>query len=171
MTSFAALSESLRTYPLQPGDALRIQVWGESELAQEVLIAPDGTFSFPLVGSVAAAGRSADEVQSELALRLEKFVPDANVNLSVVNTSGNVIYVLGQVARPGQFPMPGHFNVTQALSVAGGMTPFASVNDIRILRDRAGIKSTFVFRYSDVEKGLLLEQNIDLVSGDVVIVP
>jgi len=171
LASVSVFSESLRSYPLPPGDALSLQVWGEPDLFQEVLIAPDGTFSFPLIGSVAAAGRNADEIEDEMVQRLDKFVSDANVTLSVVKTSGNVIYVLGQVTRPGQFLMPGHFNVTQALSVAGGMTPFASVNDIRILRDRGGEKTTFVFRYSDIEKGLFLEQNIDLVSGDVVIVP
>jgi len=171
LISYEACSSSLRSYPLQSGDALRIHVWGEAELDQEVLIAPDGTFSIPLVGGVAAAGRNADDVEDEIEQRLGKFVSDANVTLSVVNTRGNVIYVLGQVARPGQFPMPGHFNVTQALSVAGGMTPFASENDIRILRDKEGKKTIFEFRYSDVAKGQRLDQNIDLVSGDVVIVP
>jgi polysaccharide export outer membrane protein len=169
--SVAATEEPTRSYPLQPGDLLRIQVWGEPELNYEVLIAPDGAFSFPLVGSILATGRNADDVQAEVKQRLDKYIPDPNVTLSIINVSGNVIYVLGQVNRPGLFPMSGPINVAQALSLAGGMTPFAGTNDIRILRKQDGKQTSLEFRYSDIAKGVKLEQNIDLVSGDVVIVP
>lgn len=160
-----------RSYPLHAGDILNVQVWGEPELNHEVLIAPDSTFSFPLIGSIAVAGRDADAVQREVSQRLSKYIPDANVTISLIRINGNVIYVLGQVNRPGQFPMPGPINVAQALSLAGGMTPYANADKIKILRPNEEGQVTLPFRYSDIVKGEELEQNVTLVSGDVILVP
>ena len=110
-------------YSIQPGDVLFISVWRELELQAEVLVRPDGNISFPLAGELVAAGHSTSVLHDELVSRLEKFIPDLFVTVTVQEVLGNKIYILGQVARPGAYVMNPRIDVTQALSVAGGATP------------------------------------------------
>jgi len=127
-------------YAVQPGDTLEVSVWREEDLHRDVLVRPDGLFSFPLVG--------------------------------VKSIDGNKIYLLGQVNTPGAFVVNPRVDVMQALSLAGGTTPFASLNDIVIVRRNLdGSQRAMKFKYKDVERGRDLEQNILLESGDIVIVP
>jgi len=93
------------------------------------------------------------------------------VTITVQEIRGNKIFVLGQVNRPGEFIVNPSVDVMQALSMAGGTTPFASLGDIVILRRTPSGKTALPFRYNDVARGKKLEQNIDLQSGDVVVVP
>lgn len=158
-------------YRIQPGDVLSISVWRESDLQAEVLVRPDGGISFPLAGELAALGKTPDEVRSALDERLRKFIPDPVITVTVRAIGGNRIYVLGKVNRPGEFPFSRPIDVMQALSLAGGMTSFAALNDILILRRSDGRQRSIPFRYSDVERGRGLEQNILLQSGDTVVVP
>ncbi|HEY2679124.1 MAG TPA: polysaccharide biosynthesis/export family protein [Steroidobacteraceae bacterium] len=158
-------------YKLQPGDVLQVVVWKETELQSEALIRPDGGISFPLAGDVIAAGLTTAELRSELETRVRKLIPDAVVTVSVKAPNGNRVFVIGKVNRPGDFPLLRPTDVLQALSLAGGATPFASTDRIRILhRDGSHLTSTR-FRYSDVARGRNLDQNILLQSGDTVIVP
>ena len=158
-------------YLIQPGDVLLVSVWKETDLQSEVLVRPDGGMSFPLAGEVQAQGHSVDEVRSAIADRIQKYIPEAVVTVTVKSIGGNHIYVLGKVNRPGEFPFSSPIDVMQALSMAGGTTPFASPNDIKILRWQGGRQVALSFRYSDVEKGRSLEQNVRLQSGDTVVVP
>lgn len=158
-------------YTLLPGDTVEISVWQEPELQRTVLIRPDGWFSFPLSGDVQAKGRTVSQIEDELTSNLRRYIPDVVLTVAVTGIGGNKIYVLGQVNRPGDFTVNPRVDVTQALSMAGGMTPFASVNDIRILRRGTGGQTTLRFAYGDIEKGRNLEQNVQLEPGDVVIVP
>jgi polysaccharide export outer membrane protein len=164
-------AQSLPDYLLQPGDEIEVSVWEEEELQREILVRPDGKFSFPLAGEINAAGRSVNEVQTELTDKLLKFIPEAVVTVSVVNINGNRIYIVGQVQNPGSFVMNPVFNVLQALSMAGGTTPFAALNDIIIIRGRGQNQQVLRFGYDEIKRGRNLPQNIDLESGDVVIVP
>ena len=158
-------------YKLLAGDQLRVSVWKEPELQRDVIIRPDGRFSFPLVGDVVAKGKSVAQIQKEITKALTQFIPEAVITVSVTAASGNKIYVIGQVQKPGEFVVNPMVDVMQALSIAGGMTPFASVNDILILRRESGRQSMLPFHYGEVEKGRNLEQNIVLRPGDVVVVP
>jgi polysaccharide export outer membrane protein len=158
-------------YRLQAGDEIEVSVWEEENLQRTVRIRPDGKFSFPLTGEVNAAGRTVGEIQMELSDRLERYIPEAVVTVSVTALEGNRIYVIGQVNTPGGFVMNPRLSVIQALSLAGGTTAFASVNDIIILRGRGQQQRVFRFAYDDIKRGRNLEQNVDLESGDVVIVP
>ena len=106
-----------------------------------------------------------------LEQRIRKLEPDAVVTVVVKTASGNRVYVIGKVNRPGEFPLIGPIDVMQALSLAGGATPFADTNGIRILRRDGKRQSSIAFRYNDVERGRKLEQNILLQSGDTVVVP
>ncbi len=159
-------------YNIQPGDVLLVSVWKEEDLNQEVLVRPDGRISFPLVGEAVAAGQSLEAVRNNIKQGLTKYIPDPVVTVSVSQLSGNRVYVLGKVNRPGEFPILRNVDVTQALSMAGGTSTYAALNKIKILRrDKNGIQKAISFEYGDIEKGKNLEQNIILNAGDVVVVP
>jgi polysaccharide export outer membrane protein len=170
-TPAAAAEPAAPPYTIQPGDVLTVSVWKEKELQSDVLVRPDGGLSFPLAGDIQATGRSVDDVRQLIEKGLKRYIPDPAVSVALKQIGGNFIYVIGKVNRPGQFPFSKPVDVMQALALAGGATPYASVNDIRILqRDTAGVKS-IPFHYSDVERGRELGQNILLKSGDTVVVP
>ena len=161
-----------RRYAVQPGDLLEVSVWKEPDLQREVLVRPDGRFSFPLVGDIDATGKSVGDLREEISASLQKYIPDLIVTVTVKSILGNKVYVLGQVNTPGEFVVNPRVDVMQALSMAGGTTPFAALNDIVVLRrDANGSQTAIPFAYKDVEKGRSLEQNILLNSGDVVVVP
>ena len=159
-------------YLIQPGDVLQVSVWKEVDLQGEVLVRPDGGISFPLVGDLPVEGLSVVQVTEQITQRIKKYIPDPVVTVATKQIGGNQIYVIGKVARPGNFPFSKSLDVMQALSLAGGTTTYASVSDIRILRRAAnGQQMAIRFDYSDVEKGKALNTNIVLHSGDVVVVP
>ena len=159
------------SYVVKPGDILQIAVWGEENLQGEVLVTPDGGFSFPLAGHLNSTGKTVTELQEMVSERLSKYLSAPIVTVSIGQINGNVIYVIGQVKNPGAFVMNHTLDVMQALSLAGGATPFAALNDILILRRGPAGQVAFSFEYSDVSRGRRLEQNIQLQSGDVVVVP
>ncbi len=157
-------------YGVQPGDILSVSVWKEEGLQQEALVRPDGGISFPLVGEIAAKGRTLTELGEEISKRISKYIPDPVVTVSLAQNLGNRIYVIGKVNKPGEFMVNRYVDVVQALSMAGGMNPFANGKKIQILR-RSGEKQTAIpFSYQAVERGDL-KQNIVLQPGDVVLVP
>jgi polysaccharide export outer membrane protein len=161
----------LPDYQIGPEDVLEISVWKEEGLKKEVLVRPDGGISFPLAGDMQAAGKTALQIQQEITKRLEKFMSDPAVSVSILKVAANKIYVVGRVNKPGEFVAGRYVDVLQGLSMAGGLTPFAAENDIKVLRRENGKDLVFPFRYSDVKKGEKLEQNIILKGGDVVVVP
>jgi polysaccharide export outer membrane protein len=162
---------ALPDYGIQPGDVLTVSVWKEEGLQSEVLVRPDGGISFPLVGDVSAAGKSVQQLSALISERLVKYIPDPVVTVSMKALSGNAVYVIGKVNKPGEFPVTHYVDVMQALSMAGGTNPFAALNDIKVLRRVGGKQSAISFRYGDVESGKKLEQNIILKSGDIIVVP
>ncbi|NOT84693.1 MAG: polysaccharide export protein [Methylococcaceae bacterium] len=164
--------ENLTPYLVQPGDVLEIMVWKEEQLQMEVMVRPDGFISFPLAGEVMAQGKSFAQIQKMLTVRLKEYMPDLLVTVSAKQLLSNKIFVMGKVYKPGEFPLVRAIDVTQALAMAGGVTPFADVNDVKILRrDNFGNQRALPFRYGDIEDGAELKQNILLQSGDSVIVP
>ena len=159
------------SYKVLPGDMLQISVWGEENLQGEVLVRPDGALSFPLCGDISARNQSVIELQEEITKRLTRYISDPVVTVSVAQVLGNKVYVIGQVSKPGVFVVNPQVDVLQALTMAGGATPFASLNDIKILRRTGDRQQALRFRYDDVIKGRNLEQNVVLHAGDVVVVP
>ncbi len=171
LAAVSTTAAALPAYGIQPGDVLTVSVWKEDGLQSEVLVRPDGGISFPLVGDVSAAGKTVQQLSALITERLTKYIPDPVVNVSIKALSGNNVYVIGKVNRPGVFPLTSYVDVMQALSMAGGANTFAALNDIKILRREGGRQSAIPFRYGDVESGKKLEQNIILKSGDTVVVP
>ena len=167
----AGLRDLTRDYLIGPEDVLEISVWKEEGLKKEVLVRPDGGISFPLAGDMQAAGKSARQLQQEIVERLGKFMSDPVVSVAVLKIVGNKIYVIGRVNKPGEYAAGRYVDVLQALSMAGGLTPFAAENNIKVLRKESGKDLIFPFRYSQVKAGENLDQNITLKGGDVVVVP
>jgi polysaccharide export outer membrane protein len=164
-------------YRINGGDLLHISVYGEQNLDKDVPVQPDGGIAFPLVGNLNARGMTLKELQGKIAanLRESQYFPnltDNEVTVSMVKATGNSVSVVGQVKAPGTFAYDTQLDVMQALSLAGGLTPFASKSKIKILRrDQAGTQTAILFDYGDVEDGEQLDKNILLRGGDVVVVP
>jgi polysaccharide export outer membrane protein len=159
------------TYRVGPEDVLEIAVWHEDALKKEALVRPDGGISYPLIGEVQAAGKTVLEIREEIAKRLEKFIPDAVVSVTVLKIGSQHVYVIGKVNKPGEFPVGRYVDVLQALSMAGGLTPFADSSNIRIMRREGERQAVLPFEYDRVVRGQKLEENIQLRAGDVVVVP
>ena len=172
LSPLAALSQGDEEgYRVKPGDVLRVSVWREEDLQGLVLVAPDGSFAFPLVGYVDARGTTVVELQQIVTERLSALISEPVVTVSLEEINGNKIYVIGQVNQPGAYVMNPAVDVMQSLAMAGGATAFASLDDIVILRRNASGQAALRFRYSAVVRGRDLEQNIQLQSGDIVVVP
>jgi polysaccharide export outer membrane protein len=167
----AAVPAPLSEYQVQPGDALTVSVWKEQDLTLEVLVRPDGGLSFPLVGDVAASGKSIAQLREEFTERLKRYIPNPVVTVAVKVIGGSRVYVVGKVQRPGEYPFSRPVDVMQALSMAGGTTPYAAINDIVILRRDNGRLRAIPFHYGAIERGRDLAQDIVLESGDTVVVP
>jgi polysaccharide biosynthesis/export protein len=158
-------------YTVKPGDLLSVSVWKEPDLQGDVLVTPDGTFAFPLVGQIDARSKTVTDLHKLITERLKGYISDPVVTVSVKEIKGNKVYVIGQVTRPGEFIVNPSVDVMQALSMAGGTTPYASLANIMILRRGGPTQQSFRFDYTNIVKGRNLEQNIELQSGDVVVVP
>jgi polysaccharide export outer membrane protein len=162
----------LAGYRIGPEDVLTISVWKEAELQREVLVRPDGGISFPLAGNLAVAGKTTQEVELEITRKIRRYIPDAVVTVSVKTISGYTIYVNGKVNSPGKFTLGRYVDVVQALTLAGGLSPFAKEGSILVQRrNQRGTIVVFPFNYKEIRKGKNLQQNIILQSGDVIVVP
>jgi len=158
-------------YRLGAEDVMLISVWKDEQLTREVVVRPDGMFSFPLVGDIQAEDRTVEDIRIDLVKRLIKYIPNPNVSVAVMKVLSYKIYVVGRVNKPGEFLIGHYTDVLQALSLAGGLTPFAAENDIKVIRRAKGQQQVFPVRYGDLRKGQDLEQNILLQRGDTVMVP
>jgi len=158
-------------YIIGPGDVLDISVWKDEALTKLVTVLPDGKISFPLIGEISARGKTVSALRNELNKKIEKYVPDPDLSLMVQQVNSMLIYVIGRVNHPGRFVLNSNINVLQALSMAGGLNPFAKRNKVLIFRKEKGKDVTFRFRYDDVAKGENLKQNIMMRRGDVIVVP
>ena len=166
--------------PLHVGDKLQITVWQDPKLDRTVIVAPDGTIAFPLAGHIRAAGHSPEQVESVLRSRLQKKYTgelDITVGLAAVNQEQESltqpkVYVTGEVQKPGAYPIdPPNTSVMQAISMAGGLGPFAARERIQVHRQTHGVDSIFTFDYNAFESGRRPAENIGLRTGDVIVVP
>jgi polysaccharide biosynthesis/export protein len=161
----------LSNYLIGPEDILKISVWKDESLSKETLVRPDGNISFPLIGEIMASNKTVEELQKEVTQRLVPFISDPSVNVEMIKVNNYKIYVLGRVNKSGEYLVGHPPDVLQVLSMAGGLTPFASENKIKIFRRKKEGEETFNFRLGDVKSGKNLDQNILLMPGDEVVVP
>jgi len=172
LASPAAHAQATPEYRMHPGDRVVLGVYDDPKLLpQEMTVTPDGKLSYPLVGQLDVGGKTVEQVRAEMDARLKKYISDPVATVIVTETRGNVVYVIGQVNKPGQIVMNPVINVMQALSIVGGGNPYAKLDGIIILRTTGGVLKPLQFHYSAVAGGKELAQNIQLESGDVVVVP
>ncbi len=163
--------QSSTDYVIGQGDVLVISIWKDESLTREVVVLPDGTITFPLIGTVIAEGKTVSGLKRDIEEKIKRFVPDPVLFVSVRSANSMYVYVIGRVNNPGRFVLNSNVNVLQALAMAGGLTPFAEKNAIKIIRTDNGKSSMMKFRYNDVIKGRSIEQNIILKRGDVIVIP
>ena len=167
--SLGALNDA--EYKIGPQDVLRIDVWKEAEVSRAVPVRPDGKISLPLLNDVQAAGLTPMQLSTVIADGLKKFMNDPQVTVSVSEINSRRIYVTGEVARAGAFPLLPNMTVLQALSSSGGFTQFAKLKNIYVLRIEDGKQVKHPFNYKDAVNGKKPEQNVLLQPGDVIVVP
>jgi polysaccharide export outer membrane protein len=158
-------------YIIGPEDMLDINVWKEPDVSRVVPVRPDGRISLPLVNDVQAAGLSPQQLAETLTERLRKYINEPQVTVIVTAINSQRVFIVGEVLRAGAFPMLPGMTVMQALSSAGGFTPFANVKRIHVVRLNNGKRVELPFNYREVLKGDNPEQNIKLEPGDTIIVP
>jgi polysaccharide export outer membrane protein len=172
MLSGTLQAQTVPDYRVHPGDKLIVGVYDDPKLLpQEITVAPDGKISYPMVGVLMVGGKTVEQVRTEMEARLKKYISDPIATVIVTDVKGNVVYVIGQVTKPGSITMNPTINVLQALSIAGGGNPYAKLDSIIVIRSNGGTQRVLPFRYGQVASGKDLQQNIDLESGDVVVVP
>ena len=159
------------SYLIGPGDVLSISVWKEEGMQLEVLVRPDGEITFPLAGEIKAGGLTTKALSDALVEKLKKYIPHPSVTVSVLKSVSNKIYVIGKVNRPGEFIATGYMDVLQALTMAGGLTPYADSDEIKIIRRTETGTKMKLFDYDEVISGERLDMNIILKAGDTVVVP
>lgn len=158
-------------YIIGTGDVLDISVWQNEALSRQLVVLPDGKITFPLIGEVKAGDKTVAELKKELEDRLQQYVPDPILSVIVQQVNSMLVYVVGKVNNPGRFALNTNVNVLQALTMAGGLNPYAKKDKIKIFRNGAGQTNIFRFKYDEVTDGENLGQNILLRRGDVVVVP
>jgi len=159
------------TYVIGPEDGLDISVWKEPDVSRAVPVRPDGKISLPLLNDIQAAGLTPMQLQAVVTEGLKKFFTGPQVTVIVTQINSRRIYVMGEVARPGAFPMLPNMTILQALSTAGGFSQYAKLSGIYLLRTERGAQVTLPFNYREVIRGRRPEQNITLKPGDTIVVP
>jgi polysaccharide biosynthesis/export protein len=166
-TAAAATSND---YRLAAGDKLRIDVYKDAQLTQpSVQVRPDGKVTLPLVGDIVAAGRTSTELRDAIATALTEYIANPTVTVIVTETMPQVVYVTGEVNKPGPYTMgTGQLNILQALAMAGGLTDFANRKDIRVMRKGPSGMQTLKFNYKDALEST--REPLQLRAGDTVVV-
>jgi polysaccharide export outer membrane protein len=161
-------------YQLGPEDVLEVLVWKNADLSKVVTVRPDGRISLPLIGEVPAAGFTAEQVREIISGKLTEYYKEPpSVSLIIQQANSYVIYIMGEVQRPAQYQVKRGTTFLQAIALAGGFTPFASTNNIFVLRNgNANHKQiTLPIRYKDIISGRNLENNMLLKPGDTIVIP
>ena len=171
------------SYRVKPGDVLDVSVWQDPKLSRQIVVAPDGMVAFPLAGRFKAGGLTTEAVENQLKSRLQKqFTTDLDVTVSFVQQEKReakevkeaewTVYVTGEVNKPGAFVVPKKApTLLQAIALSGGLSPFAAEKRILVHRKSSSGEIVYPFDYKRYEKGLDMDGNITLRSGDVIVVP
>jgi polysaccharide biosynthesis/export protein len=173
--TLAAKLESIlpdQDYVIGPQDLLAIDVWHEPELSQTVPVRPDGKISLPLIGDLEVSGLTPRALQARLAKELEAYIHKPQVTAIVREVNSRKFYMIGEVERPGSYPLSAHMTVLDALATAGGFRDFAKIQQIYLLRLRPdGSRNRLHFDYKAAVDGKAWYRDIELQMGDTLIVP
>lgn len=155
------------TFKIGAEDVIFIQVWREPDFTRSVVVRPDGKITMPLVGEIQAAGLTPIALGKVVTEALTKYLNNPDVNITVLQVNSKRYYIMGEVNRPGSFPLITPTRILEALTNAGGFHEFANTKNITILRKGQKLK----FNYKDVIHGKNMDQNIYVEDGDYIIVP
>jgi polysaccharide export outer membrane protein len=159
------------SYVIGPEDVLDVSVWKEPELTRTEPVRPDGKISLPLLSDVQASGLTPMQLAASVTEKLRKYLADPQVTVIVTGMNSQRIYILGEMTRPGAYPLLPGMTILQALSSAGGFTQFANLKKIYLMRNVDGRQMKFPFNYKEAVRGRASQQNIPLKAGDTIIVP
>ena len=153
-------------------DVLAISVWKEPDISRSVPVRSDGKISLPLVGELQASGLTPKKLEDEIAERLKSYISEPEVTVIIQEIKSQKFNILGQVSRPGSYPLGSASTVLDAIALAGGFRDFAKQKSIYVLRQKVdGTQERLPFNYKDVVKGKNPAQNIKLEPRDTVVVP
>jgi len=153
-------------------DVLAINVWKEPDISRSIPVRSDGKISLPLVGEVQAAGRTPLKLEQDIAGRLRSYISEPEVTVMVQQINSEKFNILGQVVKPGSYPLINSATVLDGIAVAGGFRDFAKQKSIYVLRQSPGGGETRIpFNYKDVIKGKNPDQNVKLQPRDSIVVP
>jgi polysaccharide biosynthesis/export protein len=160
-------------YIIGPEDVLDITVWKNADLSKTVQVRPDGRISLPLIGDVAAVSRTSAQLTEEIATRLKAYMENPTVSIVVKEVNSYAIFVLGEVVKPGRYPLKSKTTLLQAVTLASGFTPVASRNKIVIFRFAKDGEPLMKIKasYDDIVLRDGINQNIELKPGDTIVVP
>jgi polysaccharide export outer membrane protein len=158
-------------YVIGAEDVLTIVFWRDKEMSAEVVVRPDGKISLPLINDVQAAGYTPEQLRAELEKAAAKFVAEPNATVVVRQINSRKVYITGNVAKPGTYPLVDDMTVLQLIAVGGGLLEYADAKDIVVMRRENGKDRQFKFNYKDVVRQRNVAQNIVLKPGDTVVVP
>lgn len=158
-------------YVIGAEDVLEVVVWREKDMSTQVTVRPDGMVSLPLLNDVQAGGLSPEQFRTRVAESASKYIESPSVTVIVKQINSRKVSVMGEVVKPGIYPLLAPTTVLQLLALAGGPTAFADVKEISVVRTVSGKTTRLLFNYKEVARGRRMEQNILLQPGDTVIIP
>ncbi|HEY3884935.1 MAG TPA: polysaccharide biosynthesis/export family protein [Vicinamibacterales bacterium] len=158
-------------YVIGPDDQLSILFWRDKDISGDVTVRPDGKISLPLLNDVQAAGLTPEELRAKLVDEAKRYIDDPNATVVVKQINSLKVFITGQVAKPGPYPLTAPTTVLQLISTAGGLNEYAKSKSIVIMRTENARQVALHFNYRDAIKGKNLKQNLLLKAGDTVIVP
>ena len=158
-------------YVIGPDDVLSVVYWRDKHLSAEARVGPDGRLALPLINEVVAAGLTPEQLQKRITEESKKYMEDANITIVVREINSRRVFIVGEVAKAGPYPLISSMTVMQLISVAGGLRDYANSKNITIMRNEGDRQVSLKFNYKEVAAGKNLAQNIELKPGDTVVVP
>ena len=143
----------------------------EPDFSGEVIVRLDGKITFQLVDDIQAEGRTTIQVKEEVEARLKEFIEAPVVTVILKNPVSRRFYILGEIAKTGEYPLVKDLTVLQAFALAGGFTEWASKKEIILLRQENNQKKMIKINYKDILKGKDIDQDLLVKPNDTIIVP
>lgn len=158
-------------FQLGPGDAIAIKVWRQDDLTMDVVIAPDGTITYPLVGRLSVAGLTYPEVTEALTRAIATYYNDPQVSVNILSIQSRKVFVVGEVENPAVLQLTNPISIVEALAMAGGINPDAQTSNVLLVRGGLDTPKLYTVDVKSILTRGALDQNVTLQQGDIVVVP
>jgi polysaccharide export outer membrane protein len=172
-TAMQQLSRSKTDYHLAPADLISVTIYQDKDMDRKVRVNTDGTISLPLIGSVSIGGMTLAGAQARIESKLSEYLVSPQVSLFIEDYGNKTIFVMGEVAKPGSYPIPTESRMTllEAISTAGGFTPIAAQDRARVLRYVNGASVTYTINTKEITQQGQKDKDMVLIPNDIVYVP